>query len=206
MYIVNLSSLLFLAFATVVVPTELTPVHDLVSSANWAIAVPTTPSLHRHGRHKAMGINCHGSIWCWKYYPNEPFIETLIGTVLLINSTHRFFDGEQIACYPKPPPKGVIGPTGKDAIHHVGDHHICAYVQNTPAGDGATGKEIKDVVKYLGKEGAGCRMCGSVPLGYPDMENVWEGELTFNWVSEPACGSEGEGGLCRSPGGPVMPP
>jgi hypothetical protein len=60
---------------------------------------------------------------------------------------------------------------------------ICAFPQNLPAGTTLTLAQVRTLADDI--LGHGCNTCGSVPITYPDNENVDDvGELTFNFVSE----------------------
>jgi len=77
-----------------------------------------------------------------------------------------FRDGEEIACY-----SGGFIATG-----------ICAFLQNTK---GSWGYQIKAKAHYITDHG--CRVCGSVPMLYPQQNNVKKGELTFNYKDWTPC-------------------
>ncbi|RSL39672.1 hypothetical protein CEP54_016280 [Fusarium duplospermum] len=48
----------------------------------------------------------------------------------------------------------------------------------------------KELAHYIAEHG--CLACGSVPTGFPGSNDVTQGELTFNYVSNPCTGfSEG---------------
>lgn len=57
---------------------------------------------------------------------------------------------------------------------------------------GAWGGDIATVARSLSHHG--CNACGSVPLDFPDTNDVNNGELTFNFVGLDAVG--GYNGLC----------
>ncbi|KAJ7479613.1 killer toxin [Mycena latifolia] len=63
---------------------------------------------------------------------------------------------------------------------------VCAFLQDTNRASGST---IKTLALYITDHG--CTACGSVPTGYPQDNNVADGQPTFNYVTNP-CGS----GLC----------
>jgi hypothetical protein len=67
-------------------------------------------------------------------------------------------------------------------------HTICAFLQKS---GGAPGRSIKTLSRAIPDHG--CAVCGSVPLFFPDDNNVDNGMLTFNAVSSP-CGNKH--GLC----------
>jgi len=54
---------------------------------------------------------------------------------------------------------------------------ICAFLQST---DGKSSQDIKSIAHYIPAHG--CMSCGSVPVHYPESNNVRNGELTFNYV------------------------
>jgi hypothetical protein len=70
--------------------------------------------------------------------------------------------------------------------HIACDQSICAFLQDTW---GASGAAIKALAPYIVEHG--CTSCGSVPTGYPEDNNVADGQLTFNYVTN-SCGS----GVC----------
>ncbi|KAJ7478407.1 killer toxin [Mycena latifolia] len=70
--------------------------------------------------------------------------------------------------------------------HIACEGDICAFLQNT---GGAPGSNIKGLAHFITEHG--CESCGSVPYFYPSDNNVADGELTFNAVSNPTCN-----GLC----------
>jgi len=54
---------------------------------------------------------------------------------------------------------------------------ICAFLQST---DGKWSQDIKSLAYYI--QAHGCMSCGSVPVHFPESNNVRNGELTFNYV------------------------
>lgn len=66
-------------------------------------------------------------------------------------------------------------------------NNICAFLQNT---GGAPGSNIQGLAPVI--VDFGCRVCGSVADFYPGDDNLADGELTFGYVSNPACTA----GLC----------
>jgi len=105
-----------------------------------------------------LGINCQGSSLCSGKPGNTASL--LIGYIDSINSDTFYNNGQQIACV----------------------SNICAFLQNT---NGETAGTIQNVASDILSHG--CAVCGSVPIGYPSNNNVADGELTFNYVSNPAC-------------------
>lgn len=54
--------------------------------------------------------------------------------------------------------------------------------------NGASGSQIKAVAASIGEHG--CKVCGSVPLGFPGTNDVKNGELKFNFVRDTrGCGN-----------------
>ncbi|KAF7347314.1 KP4 killer toxin [Mycena venus] len=112
----------------------------------------------------AFGINCEGSMKC-NGQPHDT-AELLVGYITDgINPGRYYSNGQHIACR----------------------NNICAFLQGVP--EPMSGAGIKIVAKLI--VGHGCTVCGSVPTG-PDNDDRY-GELTFNFVSEAACG---DGGMC----------
>ncbi|KAK4209246.1 killer toxin [Rhypophila decipiens] len=128
----------------------------------------------------ALGINCRGSGLC------DFFLNTAISgneakvlsdwiqgisaegyTPPVMAQNRMYKNGEQIACYIR--------------------SSICAFVQNAP-GD----TSLADI-RRLAPEipGHKCKVCGSVPTGYPGNNDVKHGQLTFNYVKH-SCGN----GIC----------
>jgi len=62
---------------------------------------------------------------------------------------------------------------------------ICAYLQST---DGKWSQDIKSFAHYIPAHG--CTSCGSVPVHYPESNNVRNGELTFDYA-ERRCRNSG---------------
>ncbi|PPQ87354.1 hypothetical protein CVT24_001103 [Panaeolus cyanescens] len=115
---------------------------------------------------QALGINCDGSNYCSNF--SSGVASRLSGYIQGISDNAWYNNGQQIACI------------GKSS----GSGGICAFLQNT---GGANGKTIKQLAPYIPNHG--CGVCGSVPYYYPQgNNNVADGELTFNYVSN-ACHS-----------------
>ncbi|WAO91616.1 Kp4 domain-containing protein [Fusarium falciforme] len=51
---------------------------------------------------------------------------------------------------------------------------------------GWQGQKAKELAYYITEHG--CLACGSVPTGFPGSNDVAQGELTFNYVSNPCTG------------------
>lgn len=132
----------------------------------------------------ALGINCRGSAFC-SYFPFGPRVSGNEAKVL-----SDWIQGIEAEGY-KPPAEGVsanrIYKTGEQIVCYQRSQ-ICAFLQNT--GDkGASGADVKRLAPLIGDHG--CKVCGSVPTGYPGSNDVKDGELTFNYVSK-ICGN----GIC----------
>jgi hypothetical protein len=111
---------------------------------------------------QGLGINCRGSNYCIdNSEKNQYEAQTLRWFLNAIDSGRWYNNGEHIACTPA---------------------NICAFLQNT---DGTTGDWIKGLAHFIPDHG--CTVCGSVPYYYPSDNNVNDGQLTFNYVSNPAC-------------------
>jgi hypothetical protein len=82
-----------------------------------------------------------------------------------------FAEGQQIAC----------------------EGSICAFIQNA---GGAWSWQIKTLAQDLADHG--CKICGSVPIGFPGTNDVSQGQLTFNYVdtSKADCDSQANDLLC----------
>lgn len=118
---------------------------------------------------QALGINCRGSPMCNSFINtsiNSYEADTLTQWIGGIDENRWYNDGEQIACYEP--------------------SHICAFLQKTK---GAWGWNIKGLAHLITDHG--CKVCGSVPYFYPSDNNVDDGMLTYNYVTQ-ACGH----GLC----------
>ncbi|KAJ6576048.1 Kp4-domain-containing protein [Mycena vulgaris] len=103
-----------------------------------------------------LGINCQGSRLC-----DGNAFDTSSQLVEYINQASDgtwFNNGQHIACV----------------------NSICAFLQNS---NGAPGSSVKALAHYIPDHN--CKVCGSVPLFYPNDNNVANGELTFNAVSNP---------------------
>ncbi|EFQ34120.1 hypothetical protein CGRA01v4_12185 [Colletotrichum graminicola] len=122
----------------------------------------------------ALGINCRGSGNC----NSDNFQGAASELAALIRSIpdgRWFNNGQQIACFSR---WGVGG-------------GICAFYQNT---GGWQAKKAKDIVGHLVSHG--CKVCGSVPTGFPGSNDVAQGQLTFNYVAKPCTGLWEERKVC----------
>lgn len=106
-----------------------------------------------------LGINCRGSGLCDS---GGGAATDLVAAMKNINPSQWYNDGDHIAC------RGTSGRAG-----------ICAFLQNSGGENGST---IQSLAPYITDHG--CSNCGSVPLLYPSENNVANGELTFNDVSD----------------------
>jgi hypothetical protein len=115
-----------------------------------------------------LGINCRGSGYCtWNDDKNTYEARTLTYFINGIDGGRWYNNGEHIACTPS---------------------GICAFLQKT---GGTWGSKIKELAHYIPDHG--CTICGSVPYYFPDgNNNVDDGMLTYNYVSNPKC----KNGLC----------
>ncbi|KAJ7137842.1 Kp4-domain-containing protein [Mycena epipterygia] len=104
------------------------------------------------------GINCEGSSICKG--KSAHVASLLVGYIDGIADDAWYNNGQQIACA----------------------EDVCAFLQNS---GGNSGKNIKGLAHYIRDHG--CTACGSVPIFYPGDNNVKDGQLTFNYVSRPAC-------------------
>jgi hypothetical protein len=124
-----------------------------------------------------LGINCQGSSNCGLFvygnYANGTPVQQLNALIQENIDPNRWYNnGEQIAC--------IHGST----FYHPTE--VCAFLQNS---GGAPGSSIKELLPYLVDHG--CSSCGSVPLFFPNDNDVSNGELTVNSVSN-GCGT----GMC----------
>lgn len=104
----------------------------------------------------ALGINCRGSGFCG---PQGGAMVRLRDAISQDNDPGRLYSsGQKIACT---------------------DNNICAFVQNF--GGQVTQSKIASLMPALVDHG--CKICGSVPLDFPHSNNVNNGELTVNYVS-----------------------
>ncbi|KAL4908780.1 killer toxin [Aspergillus multicolor] len=117
----------------------------------------TTPTL-------SLGINCRGSSNCAA--PDVPSLLDLVALIDQINPSRWYNNGQQIACLNENLDMGAF----------------CAFLQNS---GGAPASSIITLAQELRDHG--CGVCGSVPLFYPNDNNVDDGELTVNFVSSSCC-------------------
>ncbi|KAJ6437269.1 ubiquinol-cytochrome c reductase subunit 8 [Purpureocillium lavendulum] len=112
---------------------------------------------------KGDGINCFGSKWCDKHA-----VSNIKDKSENLQDNRRYFEGQHIICI-----KGDDGEAG-----------TCLFLQKLPVhvkeAGGVPGREIKRLMQRLGKND--CSHCGSVPLGFPEVNDVDVGMLTVNFV------------------------
>ncbi|KAJ7286381.1 Kp4-domain-containing protein [Mycena rebaudengoi] len=135
----------------------------VLAAAGNAFAAPSNSSAAAIQPVSFLGINCRGSSGCSGKPGNVASL--LTGYINGVSDATNFNNGQQIACVDS----------------------ICAFLQNT---NGKNGQQIKAVVGNIVNHG--CTVCGSVPTDYPGGNDVSAGQLTFNFVSNPACTA----GLC----------
>ncbi|KAI9825776.1 MAG: hypothetical protein M1826_006878 [Phylliscum demangeonii] len=102
----------------------------------------------------ATGINCRGSAVCYLFPTSCAF--RLVAYLQDVRPYQWYRDNELIACC------GVV----------------CAFLQHTTGG--AWGWQIRKLAPYITEHG--CLNCGSVPIGFPFINDCMHGELTFNAV------------------------
>ncbi|MCJ1352465.1 MAG: hypothetical protein MMC33_002449 [Icmadophila ericetorum] len=129
----------------------------------------------------ALGINCRGSMYCPPLYDSvdvkESWLQDMLSFINTIDPDRWYNDQEKIAC--------LIN----EAQVRNG---LCLYLQNS---HGAYGSKIKELVQVLLDHG--CQHCGSVPLAYPDTNDVKDGELTSNYIYYIPQKECQDGGLCQ---------
>ena len=121
-----------------------------------------------------LGINCRGGYNC--AYPgpgNSDVARQLVRYIDGIENSRFYNNGEQIAC----------------VIDGAGTTGYCAFWQKT---NGLYGGTAKQKAHYITDHG--CKICGSVPLDYPNTNDVEKGMLTFNAVAH-TCRAD-TSGLC----------
>jgi hypothetical protein len=108
----------------------------------------------------SLGINCFGSFQCGPIL--DPVMSDIANVIVNQIDRNRFYNnGEHIAC------AGIF----------------CAFLQNS---GGAPGSSIVPLIQDLRNHG--CKVCGSVPLFFPQGDNnVRDGELTVNAAEDDAC-------------------
>jgi hypothetical protein len=145
----------------------------------------------------SLGINCRGSGVC----PLATFFSGAQnkGTAIIqglrsaldqttLPDTTEYSNGQHIVCVGSDLPISIsISPGDSPVSVTLGGGvpigGICAFLQSLPTGTTLTLAQIKtltdDIINH------DCKTCGSVPITYPDNENVDSvGELTYNFVSE----------------------
>jgi hypothetical protein len=108
------------------------------------------------GLASGLGINCNGSGLCGSSSANMQRIANIIrgdGVSPGIPDNRFYNNGEHIWCAPSV------------------DFWTCAFLQKS---GGAPGSSIKTLIQELADHG--CYTCGSIPLFYPNDNNVNDGE------------------------------
>jgi len=107
----------------------------------------------------SLGINCRGSAGC--ILGDSKTLSTIQGFIDNgVDQNFQYSNGQQIAC--------------------SGDY--CAFLQNS---GGASGSQVISLINDIVNHG--CSVCGSVPTGFPGSNDVSQGELTVNFVSNQDC-------------------
>ncbi|KAH9838844.1 killer toxin [Teratosphaeria destructans] len=132
------------------------------------------------------GLNCQGSSACGSFSTDHgavfDAIDIISGYIESLDDglARSEVDGH-IACW--------------DVSSNVLNGGVCAFIQKTS--DEFTGAQIKALMAELSNHCGG--NCGSIPTGYLDGDNnVYNGELTVNYVSKP----KGCNGICSGWLGP----
>ncbi|KAF4448966.1 Killer toxin, Kp4 [Fusarium austroafricanum] len=123
----------------------------------------------------ALGINCRGSANC-NTFGNNQIAAQLTHAIDGIDPNRWYNNGQHIACV------GTGAPI-------TGNGAFCAFLQGT---GGAPGRNIKGLAHFIPEHG--CGACGSVPYFFPSSNDVKDGQLTYNYVSN-GC-SKDEAKLC----------
>jgi hypothetical protein len=116
----------------------------------------------------ALGLNCRGSANC---YNTRRVTHRLTQSIRGVNPNQWYTNGQQIAC--------------ASVEDRRKTRWFCAYLQNS---GGAWGSTLIQLALYL--EAHGCKGCGSIPINYPDGNDVAHGELTYNFVRK-SCSQDG---------------
>ena len=108
----------------------------------------------------SQGINCKGSRRCAIKGENSGALRQLVAMSTFIDPKRHYNNGERIACV---------------------KHHICVFLQKTP--HGISGDRVRRLLPVL--RAWGCRICGSIPIGYLEgTNNNEDGELTVNYTRD----------------------
>ncbi|KAF2671852.1 hypothetical protein BT63DRAFT_452356 [Microthyrium microscopicum] len=143
----------------------------------------------------SLGINCRGSgvcplatLFAGSQNAGQDIIQGLLNMLqhtTLPDST-TYSNGEHIACVSNTIPITLsIGPPFIQVQLGGGipAGGICMFAQNLSGGKALSLGDIKTLAEDIVQHG--CKTCGSVPITFPDNENVDDvGELTVNFVSE----------------------
>ncbi|CAG7997024.1 unnamed protein product [Penicillium salamii] len=120
----------------------------------------------------ALGINCRGSGNCNTFGNGLVAVELASKIIHEIDPNRWYNNGEHIAC---------VG----SGNTWTGSGGFCAFLQNT---GGTNGAKLQELAGYIPDHG--CKQCGSVPYFFPGDNDVANGELTFNYVSD-SCSTGG---------------
>ncbi|KFY39723.1 hypothetical protein V495_05761 [Pseudogymnoascus sp. VKM F-4514 (FW-929)] len=121
----------------------------------------------------AEGINCHGSANC-DTEPEQLSLSTLVDLVKGADDNRWYNNGEKIACM----------------WENFFSGAFCAFWQGS---NGNSGRESKLYIQSLSDHG--CGLCGSIPYGFPTTNDINNGYLTVNFVTDNCLEHEGTG-LC----------
>ena len=100
-------------------------------------------------------------------------IPALVNYINGIDETRSFKSGEHIACIAFNNPLIAGSPKGG----------VCVFLQNLPPGTTSIGGgKIKTLIGDI--QGHNCKNCGSVPIDFPNTNDVANGELTVNYVAD----------------------
>lgn len=143
------------------------------------------------------GINCEGSGFC----PLATFVHgnNNEGTDIIqglrdamyasrVSENTTYGNGDHIVCVTNTIPVSILLGTAYVSVTLGGGvpaGGVCLFPQQLPSGTAITLRQVRGLVDYLLQHG--CKTCGSVPVTYPGDNRVANGELTFNFVSNPAC-------------------
>jgi hypothetical protein len=126
-----------------------------ILSAILAFATSTT----------ALGINCRGSSNCGG--SGDVGLSDIINKANGAGDHHVFGNGEHVACLQF------------DNDGRLPGGSLCAFPQGTA--NGIEGWKAKQLLGFIRDHG--CSRCGSVPVNFPNDNNVDSaGQLTVNWV------------------------
>ncbi|KAL9611938.1 MAG: hypothetical protein Q9167_003425 [Letrouitia subvulpina] len=119
---------------------------------------------------KPKGIHCKGSIMC-AYDKNQPVLDDLVIQVEKIPDDRTFTRHQFIACH----------------WYGAFDGGVCVFWEGKTGR--TTAKETKE--HLLALQDYECKICGAVPLGYPEYNDRKAGQLTVNYVHNPCTNKSG---------------